>query len=595
MNEKIRVVDYIANRISELGVEHIFTLTGGGAMFLNDCVAKHDKLKAVCSHHEQASAMAAVAYAKYTNNFSVTMPTTGCGSTNCITGLLDAWQDNVPCIFISGQVNKMQTCYNSKAKIRQFGVQEANIVELVKPITKYAVMINEPEEIGYHFDKAIYHASEGRKGPVWIDIPLDVQGAFIEPSKLKRFVVEEKKVICELTQFEMLLESSQRPVILAGNGVRLANGAEALQKFAEKHNIPVVTTFLGVDLMPSEHNLNIGRVGIKGGRAANFAMQNSDMLLSIGTRLSVPSTGYKYEYFAREAKIVVVDIDPEEHNKNTVKIDLFLEMDAKDFMDKTEFEHRSSDWWSDTCLKWKNKWPVFLPEHEDDSNGISLYYFMKRLSESLDSESVVVGDAGSAYYVPSQALQIKDQQRHITSGAQAEMGFTIPACIGIAFAMKDPKVVGITGDGSFQTNIQELQTIVHYGLPIKLFIWNNDGYLSIRTTQKKYFEGRFIGTDKNDGVSFPDTEKIANAYGIKYFLFSNNEELDANLRKAIEFDGPAICEVMCKKWDQVLPTLSAKKLDDGRMISKPLEDMYPFLTRKEFYDNMIINPLEEKE
>ena len=471
--------------------------------------------------------------------------------------------------------------------------QEANIIEIVESITKYAVMINEPEEIGYHFDKAIYHAAEGRKGPVWIDIPLDVQGALIEPHKLKRFVVEEKKVVCELTQFEKFLKSSQRPVILAGNGVRLANGGEALQKFAEKHNIPVVTTFLGVDLMPSEHNLNIGRVGIKGNRAANFVMQNSDLLLSIGTRLSVPTTGYKYEYFAREAKIVVVDIDPEEHNKNTVKIDLFLQMDAKDFMSKSEFEYRSSDWWFNTCLKWKNKWPVFLPEHEDDSTGISLYYFMKKLSDSMGPKSVVVGDAGSAYYVPSQALQIKDQQRYITSGAQAEMGFTIPACIGIAFAMKEPEVIGITGDGSFQTNIQELQTIVHYDLPVKLFIWNNDGYLSIRTTQKKYFEGRFIGTDKNDGVSFPDVEKIAIAYGIKYFLFSNNEELDANLHKAIDFNGPVICEVMCKKWDQVLPTLSAKKLDDGKMISKPLEDMYPFLTREEFHVNMIVKAIEE--
>ena len=595
MNKKIRVVDYIAERISQLGVEHVFTLTGGGAMFLNDCVAKHEKLRAVCNHHEQSSAMAAVAYAKYTNNFAVVMPTTGCGSTNCITGLLDAWQDNVPCIFISGQVNKSQTCYNSTAQLRQFGVQEANIIEIVKSITKYSVMINDPEEIGYHLDKAIYYASSGRKGPVWLDVPLDVQGAYIEPGKLKRFKEEEaKKINCNLDKFEEMLKGCRRPVVLAGNGVRLANASKELLGFVEKYNIPVVTTFLGVDLLPSEHRLNIGRVGIKGNRAANFTMQNSDLLLSIGTRLSVPATGYRYEYFAREAKVVVVDIDPEEHKKDTVKIDLFLHSDAKDFVTKMQFDYRSDDLWASTCLGWKEKWPVFLPEHEDDCDGISLYYFMKKLSESLESDSVVVSDAGSAYYVPSQVLQIKEQQRHITSGAQAEMGFTIPACIGVAFAMKTPKVVGITGDGSFQTNIQELQTIIQYGLPIKLFIWNNGGYLSIRTTQKKYFEGRFIGTDKNDGVSFPDTKKIAEAYGIKYFSLSNNEELNTNLHKIINYGGPIICEVMCKKWDQIIPTLSAKKTDEGKMISKPLEDMFPFLTREEFYDNMIINPLEEK-
>ena len=593
MNKKIRVVDYVAERLSQLGVKHVFTLTGGGAMFLNDSVAKHKKLEAVCNHHEQASSMAAVAYAKYTNSFAVVMPTTGCGSTNCITGLLDAWQDNLPCIFISGQVNKMQTCYNATAKLRQFGVQEANIIDIVSSITKYAVMINDPQSIAYHLDKAIHMASTGRRGPVWIDIPMDIQGALIDPNTIDRF--EEKKSVlhADLREFEELLESSERPVILAGNGVRLSGAEKELQQFAEKHNIPVVTTFLGVDLLPSSHSLNIGRIGIKGNRAANFAMQNSDLLLSIGTRLSVPSTGYKYELFAREAKLVVVDIDPEEHKKETVNIDMFIHMDAKQFINETKSEYRCSDSWSSKCLQWKNQWPVFLTEHEDDTDGISLYYFMKTLSEALKSDSVVIGDAGSAYYVPSQALQIEEDQRYITSGAQAEMGFTIPACIGVSFAKNCGEVLGVTGDGSFQTNIQELQAIVHYGLPIKLFILNNDGYLSIRTTQRKYFEDRFIGTDKNSGVSFPDTKKIAAAYGIKYFSMSDNTELQERMSEVMAHKGPVICEVMCKKWDQVLPALSAKKLPDGTMVSKPLEDMYPFLTREEFHVNMIVKAIEE--
>jgi len=594
MSKQVRVVDYIAERISQLGIKHVFTLTGGGAMFLNDGIAKHNKLKAVCNHHEQASSMAAVAYAKYTNGFAVTMSTTGCGSTNCITGLLDAWQDNLPCIFISGQVNKAQTCYNSKFKLRQFGVQEANIIELVKPITKYAIMVNDPQKIAYHFDKAIHLANTGRKGPVWIDVPLDVQGSFISPHELERFEETIPGINADLEPFKKLLKTSKRPVILAGNGVRLANASKNLQQFAEQYNIPVVTTFLGADLLPTSHPLNIGRTGIKGNRAANFTMQNSDLLLSVGTRLGVPTIGYKYEFFARGAKLVVVDIDPEEHKKDTVKIDLFLHMDAKDFLNKLDLDFKCDNFWPAKSLEWKQKWPVFLPEHVNDEGGISLYYFVKKLSEYLRHDSAVVSDAGSAYYVSSQALQLDKEQRHIIPGAQAEMGFTIPGCIGVSFAKDRGEAIGITGDGSFQTNIQELQTIVQYNLPIKLFVLNNDGYLSIRTTQRKYFEDRFIGTDKNDGVSFPETKKIADAYGIKYFLFADNTDLDKDLSQVFDFEGPAICEVSCKKWDEILPILAAQKLDDGSMVSKPLEDMFPYLTREEFYANMYVKPIEEE-
>ena len=500
----------------------------------------------------------------------------------------------MPCIFISGQVNKDQTCFSSTANIRQFGVQEANIVEIVKSITKYAVMVDAPEDIAYHLDKAFHLASTGRRGPVWIDVPLDVQGAFIDPSELKRYIPDDKTLSPDLNNLREMLERATRPVILAGNGVRLAGASKEIKTFAEKHNIPVVTTFLSADLLPSEHELNIGRIGIKGNRAANFAVQNSDFLLSIGCRLSVPSTGYKYEYFAREANIAVVDIDPEEHKKDTIKIDLFVEMDAKDFMLKFETEYRSPKRWIDTCSKWKSIWPVFLPEHEDDEGGISLYRFMDKLSNALPPISAVVGDAGSAYYVPCQALQIKEGQRLITPGAQAEMGFTLPACVGLSFAMEHPHVVGITGDGSFQTNIQELQTIVQYNLPVKIFVWNNDGYLSIRTTQRKYFEDRFVGTDKNSGVSFPDTQKIADAYGIKYFSISNNVELDERIQEIIDFDGPVICEVMCKKWDKVLPTIAAKKLDNGKLVSQPLENMFPFLTEEELRVNMLVHSIEEK-
>jgi len=592
-----RVTDYVAQRIVELGVEHVFTLTGGGAMFLNDGVAKNPKLQAVCSHHEQASAMAAVGYGKYSGKMGVVMPTTGCGSTNTITGLLEAWQDNLPTFFISGQVNKEQATGNIDLPLRQLGVQEANIIAIVQSLTKYAVLVNDPEMIAFHIDKAIHLAFSGRPGPVWLDIPMDVQAALIEPSELPRFVPEKESYIPEvedLAAVSRYLAQAERPVILAGNGIRLSGAKDIFSKFVHLHNIPVVNTYLAADLLSSDDPLNIGRVGIKGNRAANFAMQNADVILAIGTRLGVPVTGYRYELFGREAKLIVVDIDKFEHQKNTVRVDHLIVADAKEFLLKAGFPPAPTPW-AQKCLAWKTKWPVSLPEHfESDEDGISLYAFMKVLSDSMRPDDVVVSDAGSAFYVTSQALQVTDQQRYITSGGQADMGFTLPASIGACIARGKKDVIGITGDGSFQSNIQELQTIVHNQLPVKIFVWNNNGYLSIRTTQRKFFEDRFIGTDEDSGVSFPNFQKIANAYGIKYFRTSKLKGLKRSVKRVLEYKGPVICEVMCKKWDAVLPTIGSKKLPDGRLISRPLEDMFPFLDREEFFENMIVTPLKEE-
>ena len=596
---KTRVVDYIAQKLVDLNVKDVFTLTGGGAMFLNDCVAKHPELRAICNHHEQASAMGAVGYAKYTNGYGVAMVTTGCGSTNAITGLLEAWQDNVKCLFFSGQVNKSQTTHGSDLPLRQLGVQEANIVDVVKPLCKYAVMITDPEMVRYEVEKAIQISKTGRPGPVWIDIPLDVQGAFIDVDKCKGYDKESwvKAYVTgqEISDLSDLFQHAKRPVLLIGNGVRLSGATRELKMFVEDYNIPTVATFLGVDLLDSDHPLMIGRVGIKGNRAANFALQNSDLLITVGTRLGVPVTGYNYETFAREAKIVVVDIEREEHLKDTIKIDKLIGADAKDFFTSTLFNKRASDIWASTCLEWKNKWRICNPDWDKDKDGIDLYYFTDKLSKLNKDDAVVVSDAGSAYYVPSQFLDIKKQQRYVTSGAQADMGFTIPAAIGVSAARGDQEVIGITGDGSFQTNIQELQTIKHYNLPIKLFVWNNHGYLSIRTTQRKFFDGRFIGVDGDSGVSLPDIEKISEAYGLKYIKINNTNELEDGIQKVLEHDGPVICEVMCQKWQEVIPTLISTKTKDGRIVSRPFEDMYPLLTRDEFYDNMIIDPINYEE
>ena len=594
-DNKIRVADYITNKISDMGVEHIFTITGGGAMFLNDAVLRNPKLSAVCGHHEQASAMSAVGYAKYSGKLGVVMPTTGCGCTNTITGLVDGWQDNVPMMFVSGQINSYQTMDNYDTPLRQIGVQEADVIAIVKSITKYAVLVKDPKTIRYHVERAIHEAFSGRPGPVWLDIPLDVQSAMIDPNELEGYEIPDTSTKVTLNDFQELLEhqsTSKRPVILAGNGIRLSGAKEEFISFIEKYNIPVVNTYLAADLLPTDHPLNIGRVGIKGNRAANFALQNSDLLITIGTRLGIPVTGYIYENFAREAKIVVVDIDENEHKKDTIKIDQFIHADAKYFLENAELEY-VSDSWSKTCLQWRDDWPVFLPEHMDDTDGISFYGFMKVLSGCMGDDDIVVSDAGSAYYVSSQAVHLDKNQRYITSGAQADMGFTLPASIGVSVARGGKPVIGIVGDGSFQLNMQEIQTMVHNKLPVKMFVWNNNGYLSIRTTQRKFFDDGFIGTDVNSGISFPDLSKISYAYGIKYVKVSEIDNLEDKINETMSHDGPVICEVMCKEWDEVLPTIGSKKLPDGKMFSRPLEDMYPFLTREEFLSKMIIKPLQE--
>ncbi|MEQ1525771.1 MAG: thiamine pyrophosphate-binding protein [Gallionella sp.] len=601
MNQTVRVADVIVDFIYKLGVDTVFTLTGGGAMFLNDAVAAHPEMQAVCNHHEQACAMAAVGYAKLRNGYASAIVTTGCGATNAVTGLLDAWQDNVPCIFVSGQVKRKETCHNTTVPLRQFGVQEADIIPVVKSLTKYAVMINDPQEILFELEKAAFLAKTGRPGPVWIDVPLDVQGASVEMQQLRHYVPEsDLAVIPAPSQDDMAalmdkLAKAKRPIIIAGNGIRLGAAIEPFMAFVEHSKIPVAVSYLGVDLLPSQHSQYVGRLGVKGDRAGNFAVQNADLVISVGCHLSVALTGFEYDLFAREAELVVVDIDADEHRKNTVKIDQFIHADVKTFFSKLSYPMPMESWisWGINCRKWRDQWPVCLPSYTEGKDGINKYSFMDKLKDHLKPDTVVVSDAGSSYYVTSQALKIRDQQRYVTSGAQADMGFTLPAAIGACVAKAGGEVVGITGDGSLQMNIQELQTLVHHQFPVKLVVWNNNGYLSIRATQRKFFAGRELGTDPKSGVSFPSTEKISAAYGIPFCRVSELALLDDALIKLMTCVGPMILEVMCPTNQEIIPTASSKKMPDGRMVSKPLEDMYPFLEREEFLANMIIKPLDE--
>jgi len=591
-----RVADLVATFLVEKGIKDIFTLTGGGAMFLNDGIASNLDINVICNHHEQACAMGAVGYAKYKNGLAAVMVTTGCGATNAITGLLDAWQDNTPIIFISGQIKRKETSRNATTSLRQFGVQEADIISVVESLTKYSVMVNEPETILYHLEKAAHLALSGRPGPVWIDIPLDVQGFSPEENELTHFIPEEivTENIDGIDKFLEMYQQAERPIILAGNGVRLSGAVDDLRIFAKNNNIPCAVSYLAVDYFEQDNPNYVGRLGIKGDRAGNFAIQNSDLIICLGSRLSVTLTGFEYDLFGRESKLVVVDIDEAEHKKNTVKIDHFIKSDVSHFLnkitEKIEAKHQGS--WQEKCIHWKNKWPVSQDNYDTDT--VNMYEFTKALSELADEDAIVVSDAGSSYYVTSQSFTLKNiKQRYITSGAQADMGFTLPAAIGACVAAGGKSVVGITGDGSFQLNIQELQTIKHHNYPVKLIVWNNSGYLSIRATQNKFFNGRRIGTDAESGVSFPEVGRIAYAYDLPYVKIENAIELREKLHNVLNAEGPVICEVICPENQEIIPAVSAVKNPDGSMSSKPIEDMYPFLSREEFYNEMIIKPINE--
>jgi acetolactate synthase-1/2/3 large subunit len=580
--EKIRVVDYVTNFLEKKGVEFVFEVTGGGAMFLNDAVAKSN-LTPIFFHHEQACAMAAVGYTKTNNKIPVVIPTTGCGSTNTITGLLDAWQDSHTVIFISGQVNKKDTTYLKNVSLRKLGVQEANIVKIVTSITKYATMIENANDIAYELEKAYYFCTTGRPGPVWIDIPLDIQSTLIDENELHHFTPPlEIKNTQSIEVLKKYLIESKRPIIIAGNGITLSNTKEEFKTFIEKHNIPVAVTFLGVNLLPEDHPLYVGRIGIKGSRAGNFAVANADLIIGLGTSLSIPSTGYQYHLFGREAKIVVVDIDKNEHLKDTVKIDEIIKDDLFNFfnIDNLEYVNANNEW-INKCMHWKNKWPVFDRENMDKLN---MYSFSKKLSD-ISKDAIVITDAGSAYYVLAQSLI---NNKLLLPAAQGEMGFALPASIGAAVAEPNNTIIGVTGEGSFQFNIQELQTIVQNKFPIKLFILNNGGYLSIRNTQNKFFNKRLSGESEVSGISFPDTEKIAYAYGFPFTRINNINELDEKLENIIKYKGYYLCEIMCPVDEEIYPTTLAVKTEDGKLIAQPLENMAPPLPQDDLENEMII-------
>ena len=597
----MKLSDYVVEFFEKEKLKNIFMVSGGGCMHLVNSFGKSEKIHYWCTHHEQAAAMAAEGYAKQKNDIGVVLTTSGPGATNTITGVLDCYQDSIPVIFISGQAKRKQTVYNAEIDgLRQFGVQEANIIPIVQSITKYAVEVENPQKIRYYLERAIYEAKSGRPGPVWISIPLDVQSANIDAQELEAFEKTEDKDLMPSTEdINYVIESlkiAKRPVIIAGHGIRLAKADGLLEKFVHMYKIPVVTPIMGIDVIAGDDICNIGRIGTKGTRAGNFAMQNADLIISLGSRLAVSVIGHEYELFAREAKKIVVDIDKIEHSKKTIKIDKLICCDVGRFLENVclkEAEISTFDNWLDICRTWKAKYPVILSEYDNDESGINYYKFIDILNHRMSNEMPVVSDAGSAFYVVAQAINLKKGQRHITTGGTATMGFTLPAAIGVAIANNSKPVLAITGEGSFMQNLQELEVLKYHSLNIKLFVMDNGGYFSIHQTQKKFFNGNYVGESEQSGLSFTDIEKLACAFGVAYYKLETIQQCEEKLEEILNRKGPVLIEVRVTENMEVIPTNASLMREDGIMISKPLEDMYPFLDRNEFKENMIIKPIEE--
>lgn len=599
----VKLSDYVMRFIADQGVKHVFMLPGGGAMHLNDSLGRCPDLEFISNLHEQAAAIAAEAYARVTNNLGVALVTTGPGGTNAITGVAEAWLDSTPCLFLSGQVKRADLSRN--LGVRQFGVQEIDIVSIVKPITKYAITIMEAESIRYHLEKAVYLSKSDRPGPVWIDIPLDIQAAMVDPETLSGFNPADMQPAFDPDQLQSqvaktieLLNESKRPVLLAGNGIRLAGAKGDFRELVERLGIPILTTWLGLDLIPEIHPLFAGRPGAIAPRGANFTLQNSDFLLSIGARLDMAMVGYAYDRLARAAKKVIVDIDPAEISKMKIPVELPVQADARAFI--LELLHQSGSiepnpriTWVKRCQDWKTKYPVILTEHRTQKDFVSTFVFSEAMSEELGENALVVlMSAGACVEAFILAFRVKEGQRIFHNRGTGAMGLALPASIGACLANDRQQTICVEADGGFQMNIQELETIIRLKLPIKIFVLNNQGYASIRTSQNRYF-GRLTGADATSGLTFPDTIKVAAAYGFATKCISSQTDLREQIQQVLQSDGPMVCEVMVVPDEVRAPCLSSRSLPNGKMVSTPLEDLWPFLDREEFLSNMIIPPLEK--
>jgi acetolactate synthase-1/2/3 large subunit len=598
----VKLSDYVIEFLADAGLKHLFMLPGGGAMHLNDSVGRCDRIQYICNLHEQACAIAADAYGQYTNRFGAAMVTTGPGGTNTITGVAAAWLDSTPCIFISGQVKRADLVGNRG--VRQMGFQEIDIVRMVGPITKYAVTVMDPQTIRYHMEKALFLVRSGRPGPVWIDIPLDVQAADIDPATLNGLTpsdlaepVNREELTRAVTQTIGLLNEAERPCILVGNGVRLAGAMEEFAQLIELLQIPVLTSWKAIDFLSEDHPLYAGRPGSVGQRGANFTLQNADFLLTLGARLDFGQTGYNPRNFARAAHKVIVDIDPAEIAK-LGPIDVPAPFDAKAFLGELLRQVRDvqkadrTAWWQ-RVRNWKARYPIVMPEYWRQTEYVNNYAFVQALGDEMAAGDLLVpGSSGACSEITMQAFAVKEGMRIFNSEGLGPMGFALAAALGACIASGGRRTVTIDGDGGFQMNSQELETIRRLKLPVKIFVLNNGGYGSIRATQRTYFNSRFVASQPSGGLTLPGTAALAAAYGIPATRISGHAGIHQAIREVLQSEGPAICEVMISPDQYTAPKVASAQRADGSMVSKPLEDMWPFLDREEFEANMLIPTLE---
>lgn len=592
----MKLSDYIIDFLYQHGVKHVFLITGGAAGHLTDSLHTHPKIKYVCVQHEQAGAMMAEAYSRMTENLGVMLGTSGPGATNMITGICCAYFDSIPTLYITGQVNITEQ--KGDTAVRQIGFQETDIVAMVKSVTKFAEMVQKPEDIRYFLEKAVHIAQSGRPGPVLLDIPLDIQRAEINPDTLKKYNPEENKTATDssdildekIKKTLALLKNAKRPVLLVGGGIRLARAADEARKTAELLGIPIVTTWSGFDIIPHNHPLFVGQMGVYGARGANFTVQNADVLLSVGSRLDTRITGGKPSTYARDAKKIVVDIDSAELEKQRgLTPDVPILADAKVFLERFNAALASSEKpkvpeWIARTQEWKTKYPTVLPEYYNQKNSVNAYAFIKTLAEELENDAIVVTDCGGNLTWTMQAFEVKDGQRVFSAMGNSPMGYSFPAAIGASIALNKKPIICIIGDGGMQMNIQELQTLTHQQTPIKIFVMNNHSYGIIIQFQDMYFEGRHAASRPESGYTVPDFLKIASAYGIASERIANHDEMREKIKSVLAAHHSVLCDVVLETEQRLTP-----KLEFG----KPIEDLSPLLDRNEFRENMIIKPLEE--
>jgi acetolactate synthase-1/2/3 large subunit len=588
-----RVADYINDQIYQAGGKNVFLITGGMIMHLTDALVQHKEQTYTCCHHEQAAVMAAEAYGRYTGELGVAYVTAGPAALNTLTGVVGALVDSSPCLIVAGQSKVSQA---KQTGPRQFALQGFYTLPIFKQVTKYAVMLDDVSRIRYEVEKAIYLAKAPRVGPVWLEVPIDIQAASFDPDEQEGYTPEGTDlptVTCDLAKVKEaaeLIRKSRRPCILAGAGVRLSNAVDALRLTAEKLGIPLMTSRLGMDLIEHEHPLFVGRPGTYGDRAGNFTVQNCDLLIVLGCRLGIGLVGYDFQDFARHAKKIMVDVDERELVKPSVIPDLPILGDVDDFLEKlnvelSDYKFQNAPWVQQT-QEWKHTYRVNLPQYVDETDGINSYHFINTWSKKLPPETVCVLDTGSCFHVFAQSFEVKRGQRHIITGGLSTMGYW-PGAVGVAKAHPGADVYCVTGDGSLQFNLQEFQTMVHNRLRIKTIVLNNNGYLLIRLTQQNFQESRFIGIDEKSGLSCPDLEKIAWAYGVKFVRISNVQEMESKIEEVMAYPGAVVCEVMTPKNQLLIPRVASRKREDGTMESAPYDDMFPFLPRDEYAKNIV--------